>query len=245
MKKIIHVIYSIYAWFVCLLFWCAGYFIATISAFGLKNKEHKLNAIDRAFTRIALKLIGIKIDIKGLENIPEDEPVIFVSNHQSYLDVKFTIAAIPINFSFISKDVVFKMPILGRFMKASGYISINRFEGRKAYATLNEVVKKLEDGKSIIYFPEGTRSNNGKLGQFKRGISLVILRSGKKVVPTAIIGSGRYVPKGTFIGNPNNRNIRIKFGKALEFPKTEKGDRALSKDVITKIRSEVSKLLYN
>lgn len=245
MKKIIQILYSIYAWFVNVLLWSVGYFICIISTIGIKDKEDKYNSIERAVTKIAFKLIGINIDVKGQENIPDKEPVIFVSNHQSFLDIKLSIAAIPRNFSFISKEIIFKIPILGRYMRASGHIAICRNGKRSAYTTLGEVVKKLDGGKSVVIFPEGTRSVNGKLGEFKRGVSAIILRSGRKVVPAAIIGSGGFLPKSSFLGNPENRNIRFKFGKPLEFPKVEKENKEQSKAVLEKIRFEVSKLLYN
>jgi 1-acyl-sn-glycerol-3-phosphate acyltransferase len=197
------------------------------------------------FTRISFRLLGINLDVKGLENIPDGEPVIFVLNHQSFMDIKLSIAAIPRNFSFVSKDIIFKIPVLGRYMKASGHIGIRRSDERNAYGTLNEVIKKLDAGKSIIFFPEGTRSVNGELGRFKRGISMVILRSGRRVIPTAIIGSRGYLPKSSILSNPENRDIEFRFGKPLEFPKVEKEDRELSKDILEKIRTEVSKLLYN
>jgi 1-acyl-sn-glycerol-3-phosphate acyltransferase len=245
MKMIIKVFYTVYAWIVNVTLWSAGYFISIVSTIGVKDKEDKYNSIERKFTQISFRLLGINFDVKGLENIPDDEPVIFVSNHQSFMDIKLSIAAIPRNFSFISKDILFKIPILGKYMKTSGHIGIRRSDERNAYVTLNEVVKKLDGGKSIIFFPEGTRSENGELGKFKRGISMVILKSGRKVIPTAIIGSRGYLPKSSILSNPEHRDICFRFGKPLEFPKVEKEDRALSNDVVARVRSEVSKLLYN
>lgn len=245
MKMIIKVFYTIYAWFVNVTLWSTGYFVAIASTIGVNDKEDIYNSIERKFTQISFRLLGINFDVKGLENIPDDEPVIFVSNHQSLIDIKLSIAAIPRNFSFISKDILFKIPILGKYMKTSGHISIRRSDERNAYGTLNEVVKKLDGGKSIIFFPEGTRSESGELGKFKRGISMVILKSGRKVIPTAIIGSREYLPKSSILSNPEHRDIRFRFGKPLEFPKVEKEDRELSNDVVARVRSEVSKLLYN
>ena len=245
MKMIIQVFYTIYAWLVNVTLWSTGYFVAIASTIGVKDKENRYNAIERKFTQISFRLLGINFDVKGLENIPDNEPVIFVSNHQSLIDVKLSIAAIPRNFSFISKDILFKIPILGKYMKISGHIGIRRSDERNAYGTLNEVIKKLDGGKSIIFFPEGTRSENGDLGKFKRGISMVILKSGRRVIPTAIIGSREFLPKSSIFSNPEHRDICFRFGKPLEFPKIEKEDRALSKDVVIRVRSEVSKLLYN
>jgi len=245
MMMIIKVFYTVYAWIVNVALWSSGYVVSIISTIGIKDKENKYNSIERKFTQISFRLLGINFDVKGLENIPENEPVIFVSNHQSFIDVKLSIAAIPRNFSFISKDILFKIPLLGKYMRTSGHIGIRRSDERNAYGTLNEVIKKLDGGKSIIFFPEGTRSENGELGKFKRGISMVILKSGRKVIPTAIMGSRGYLPKSSILSNPRYRDIGFRFGKPLEFPKVDKEDRELSMDVVAKVRSEVSKLLYN
>ena len=242
---LIKVFYTVYAWIVNVALWSTGYVVSIVSAIGIKDKEGKYNSIERKFTQISFRLLGINFDVKGLENIPEKEPVIFVSNHQSLIDVKLSIAAIPRNFSFISKDILFKIPLLGKYMKTSGHIGIRRTDERNAYGTLSEVIKKLDGGKSIIFFPEGTRSENGELGKFKRGISMVILKSGRKVIPTAIMGSRGYLPKSSILSNPGHRDIGFRFGKPLEFPKVDKEDRELSLDVVAKVRSEVSKLLYN
>ena len=242
---IIKVFYTVYAWIVIVALWSSGYFVSIVSTIGIKDKEGKYNSIERKFTQISFRLLGINFDVKGLENIPEKEPVIFVSNHQSLIDVKLSIAAIPRNFSFISKDILFKIPLLGKYMRTSGHIGIRRSDERNAYGTLNEVIKKLDGGKSIIFFPEGTRSENGELGKFKRGISMVILKSGRRVIPTAIMGSRGYLPKSSILSNPGHRDIGFRFGKPLEFPKVDKEDRELSLDVVAKVRSEVSKLLYN
>jgi len=242
---IIKVFYTVYAWIVIVALWSSGYFVSIVSTIGIKDKEGKYNSIERKFTQISFRLLGINFDVKGLENIPENEPVIFVSNHQSFIDVKLSIAAIPRNFSFISKDILLKIPLLGKFMRTSGHIGIRRTDERNAYGTLNEVIKKLDGGKSIIFFPEGTRSENGELGKFKRGISMVILKSGRKVIPTAIMGSRGFLPKSSILSNPGHRDICFRFGKPIEFPKVENENRELSMDVVAKVRSEVSKLLYN
>ncbi len=245
MKTIIKVFYTVYAWIVNVALWSTGYIVSIVSTIGIKDKESRYNSIERKFTQISFRLLGINFDVKGLENIPDNEPVIFVSNHQSLIDVKLSIAAIPRNFSFISKDILFKIPLLGKYMRTSGHIGIRRSDERNAYGTLSEVIKKLDGGKSIIFFPEGTRSENGELGKFKRGISMVILKSGRRVIPTAIIGSRGYLPKSSILSNPEHRDICFRFGKPIEFPKIEKEDRELSMDVVARVRSEVSKLLYN
>ncbi|MDR4507541.1 MAG: 1-acyl-sn-glycerol-3-phosphate acyltransferase [Candidatus Brocadiaceae bacterium] len=184
----------------------------------------------------------MKIEIRGRENIPKDEPVIFVLNHQSMMDIKFSLAYIPVNFSFISKDTIFRVPILGAYMTASGHIPIQRTEDRKAYTTLLTAIKQLTRKKSLVVFPEGTRSEDGTLGAFKRGISLIILKSGKRVVPVAISGSNRFIPKHGWLSHPEKRFVKISFGKPLSFSNS-RTDREYTIQVTDMIRNEVLGLL--
>ena len=186
MYKLYQIVVTLYSWALFVLFWLFSILTAAILSLDAKDKENIFNTTERVFSRIAFKLLGMKIEIQGLENIPKNEPVIFISNHQSMMDIKLSLACIPTNISFISKDTIFRVPILGAYMKASGHIPIQRGEDRKAYETLLTAVKKLTAKKSLVVFPEGTRSEDGQLGAFKRGISLIILKSGRRVVPMAI-----------------------------------------------------------
>ena len=243
MFKLYQIIFTIYSWILFVSLWMFSTFTALILSFDTKNKERVFNTIERFFSRIVFRLLGMKVEIHGLENIPRNETVIFTSNHQSMLDIKLSLAYIPINFSFISKDSVFHVPILGAYMKSSGHIPIQRGEDRKAYATLLKAIKQLTaKGKSLVVFPEGTRSEDGRLGEFKRGISLIILKSGKRVVPMAIYGSNQFMPKHSLLSHPGKRFIRISFGKALDFDYS-RTDREYTIYVTDKIKSAVSNLL--
>jgi len=186
----------------------------------------------------------MKIEIQGLENIPKNEPVIFISNHQSMMDIKLSLACIPTNISFISKDTIFRVPILGAYMKVSGHIPIQRGEDRKAYETLLTAVKKLTAKKSLVVFPEGTRSEDGQLGAFKRGISLIILKSGRRVVPVAICGSNQFMPKRGWLSHPEKRYVKMNFGKPLSFDNS-RTDREYTIQVTNQLRNEVLGLLQS
>ncbi|MCF6147746.1 MAG: 1-acyl-sn-glycerol-3-phosphate acyltransferase [Candidatus Kuenenia sp.] len=208
-----------------------------------KNKEKVFNTMERIFSRISFKIIGMKVTLEGLENIPKNEPVIFIANHQSMMDIKLSLAYIPVNFSFISKEVIFRVPILGAYMSASGHIPIKREEDRKAYTSLIKAINELTaKQKSVVIFPEGTRSEDGNLGTFKRGISLIVLKSKRRVIPMAIDGSNRFMPKRGFLSHPESRNVKIFFGKPLCFDNS-RTDREYTIYVTNTLRNAVQELL--
>ena len=242
MHKFYQMLFTVYSWMLFVSLWMLSTLTAVILSIDTREKENVFNTIERFFSRIAFKLLGMQVEIQGIENIPSDEPVIFISNHQSMMDIKLSLAFIPVNFSFISKDTVFHIPILGAYMTASGHIPIQRTEDRKAYATLLTAINKLTAKKSLVVFPEGTRSEDGKLGTFKRGISLIILKSGRRVVPMAICGSNQFMPKRGWLSYPEKRYVKICFGKPLSFDST-RTDREYTIDVTNKLQKEVSGLL--
>jgi 1-acyl-sn-glycerol-3-phosphate acyltransferase len=242
MYKFYQIAFTLYSWAVFILLWLLSIFTALILSVDVENKEKVFNVIERFFSRIAFKLIGMRVEIQGTENIPKDEHVIFISNHQSMMDIKLSLAYIPVNISFISKDTVFHVPILGAYMKVSGHISIQRNDDRKAYTTLLTAVKKLTEKKSLVVFPEGTRSEDDQLGSFKRGVSLIILKSGRRVIPMAISGSNKFMPKYGWLSYPGKRHIKISFGNPLSFD-TSRNDREYSVRIIDTLHKQVSALL--
>ncbi len=244
MYKLYQIVVTLYSWALFVLFWLFSILTAAILSLDAKDKENIFNTTERVFSRIAFKLLGMKIEIQGLENIPKNEPVIFISNHQSMMDIKLSLACIPTNISFISKDTIFRVPILGAYMKVSGHIPIQRGEDRKAYETLLTAVKKLTAKKSLVVFPEGTRSEDGQLGAFKRGISLIILKSGRRVVPMAICGSNQFMPKRGWLSHPEKRYVKMNFGKPLSFDNS-RTDREYTIQVTNQLRNEVLGLLQS
>lgn len=243
MHTLYQILFTFYSWMLFVSLWMFSTLTAVVLSIDTREKEKVFNTIERFFSRIAFKLLGMKIEIHGIENIPKNEPVIFISNHQSMMDIKLSLAVIPVNFSFISKDTVFHVPILGAYMTASGHIPIQRTDDRKAYATLLTAINKLTAKKSLVVFPEGTRSEDGSLGAFKRGISLIILKSGRRVVPMAICGSNQFMPKRGWLSHPEKRYVKICFGKPLSF-NDSRTDREYTIQVTNRLQEEVSALLH-
>ncbi|XP_074365875.1 1-acyl-sn-glycerol-3-phosphate acyltransferase BAT2, chloroplastic isoform X2 [Apium graveolens] len=109
----------------------------------------------------------LKVEVVGLDNLPSsDTPAVYVSNHQSFLDI-YTLLTLGRSFKFISKTSIFLFPIIGWAMFLLGAIPLKRMDSRSQLQTLKRCINLVKKGGSVFYFPEGTRSKDGKLGTFK------------------------------------------------------------------------------
>jgi 1-acyl-sn-glycerol-3-phosphate acyltransferase len=170
------------------------------------NRAHKVSSL---WCRLLCKLNGVKVKIVGWENILTDRPQIFVSNHQGYFDIFALSGYLPVQIRWVAKSSLFKIPFLGGAMKASGYIPVVRDDRKKAYEAFNKTLEKVKEGSSIIIFPEGTRSEDGEIGPFKKGSNLIASRSKCPMVPVTIIGSGDIIKKGSAVITPGSVQVII------------------------------------
>lgn len=170
------------------------------------NRAHKVSSL---WCRLLCKLNGVKVEIIGRENILTDRPQIFVSNHQGYFDIFALSGYLPVQIRWVAKSSLFKIPFLGGAMKASGYIPVVRDDRKKAYEAFNKTLEKVKEGSSIIIFPEGTRSEDGEIGPFKKGSNLIASRSKCPMVPVTIIGSGDIIKKGSAVITPGSVQVII------------------------------------
>jgi len=161
------------------------------------------------WARGILRVCGIKVRVKGQENIGPQVSQIYMTNHQSYFDIFALLAYVPVDFKFIVKQELMRIPIFGFSMRRAGYIGIEREDPRKSIRSINEAVEKIRNGASVVIFPEGTRSVDGRLQSFKRGGFSLALKSGCDIVPVTISNSYRIVPKGSLKINKGAFNIHI------------------------------------
>lgn len=137
-----------------------------------------------------------KIEYEGLENLPQsDTPAMYVSNHQSFLDI-YTLLTLGRSFKFISKTSIFLYPIIGWAMFLLGVIPLKRTDSRSQLECLKQCMSLIKKGASVFFFPEGTRSKDGKLGTFKKGAFSIAAKTGVPVVPITLIGTGKIMPPG-------------------------------------------------
>lgn len=143
----------------------------------------------RAWSSLILRTSRIRLTVKGVENIPPRETVIFCSNHPSAMDIPILFVSLPMQFRFVAKRSLFNVPFLGWHLWRSGHIPIEREQRRKAIRSLDQAAEQIRTGRPVVLFPEGTRPRNAALGVFKRGSFYLAIKSGAPVIPITINGS--------------------------------------------------------
>lgn len=167
---------------------------ATLVSFTTGRKEWG-HLCGRLWGNINLRVAGVKVVLNGLEHIDPNQAYIYAANHQSWFDIFAILGKLPVQFRWLAKQELFKIPILGGAMSAIGYIPIDRSDRRKAFESLNRAAAQVQNGTSIVIFPEGTRSPDGVLQSFKKGGFILAIHSQQPLVPISISGSYRILPK--------------------------------------------------
>jgi 1-acyl-sn-glycerol-3-phosphate acyltransferase len=211
-----------------------GIFLSVFDRNG--STVHRYCAVPWAKT--ILNICGVKVEVRGAENVEANSPRIYMSNHQSYFDIFTLLAGLPVDFKFILKQELMNIPLLGWAMKGARYISIDREDGRKAVISMNKAAERIRNGASVLIFPEGTRSKDGVVAEFKKGGFLLALKSGCDIVPVAIAGSRNVVPKGS--RKVNKGTIYFNIGKPI--PVIECSKRELN-HLMEKVRDEVIEMM--
>jgi len=214
-------------------------FPAAIIAGLIDDSGNRVHRLGRLWARTIIRASGIKVDVEGRDNIPMGRPVVFACNHASQFDIPILYEALPVQFRFVAKKELFKIPLLGFAMRLAGYIPIDRSGGKAALRSLQEAVGSLKMGRSIIIFPEGTRSPDGRLGPFKTGGILIAVRAGCPIVPVAISGSHNVLPRGSLRVRPGR--IKVTIGPPV---RTVGPKGPVHKDIVTKeVRESISSML--
>jgi 1-acyl-sn-glycerol-3-phosphate acyltransferase len=153
--------------------------------------------IGRIWTWIVLKVSGIEVKVEGLSRLRSEEAYIFMANHQSNIDIPVLIRALPeFQLRWLAKRELIFIPVFGWALWASRHILVDRASRSEAVATLRTAKQRLGAGVSVVVFPEGTRSADGRLLPFKRGGFIMALKMQAPIVPVVIKGSGSLLPKG-------------------------------------------------
>jgi 1-acyl-sn-glycerol-3-phosphate acyltransferase len=210
-----------------------GLLIATLSIL-VSFFNYKGKAVHKIFSKGVLAIAGVKLEIYGSELLDKKENYIFISNHQSYFDIPVLMQAVPNNIRFIYRKSLSQIPIFGWAMYLSGYIPINRDNARKALKSLRKAAEKIKKGISIVIFPEGTRSTEEKLGEFKRGMFVIAEEAKVKLVPVTINGSRKILPKQKFI--INSGKVIVTFNKPIEF----RDDRSILNEIREIIKANLN-----
>ncbi|MGD1972210.1 MAG: lysophospholipid acyltransferase family protein, partial [Desulfobacterales bacterium] len=170
------------------------------------NPMHK---IARFWGRSILVVSRIKVNVEGPSGMDFQRPYIYMPNHQSNFDIPVLLGHLKVQFRWLAKMELFKIPIFGRAMRKAGYISIDRNDRRSAINSLKAAAEKIKNGVSVLIFPEGTRSRDGKIRPFKKGGFVMAIESGVPIVPVVISGTREIMTKGKFRVNPGQIHMRI------------------------------------
>jgi 1-acyl-sn-glycerol-3-phosphate acyltransferase len=181
---------------------------------------------------------GVAVAVEWAEKLDPGRPYIFAANHQSQFDIFVLQGFLGVDFRWLAKKELFAVPVWGPAMRRAGYIPIDRSRGRKALKSLAEAAEKIGAGTSVIIFPEGTRSRDGRLQEFKAGAMVLALKAGVPIVPVAIRGTHEILPKGRLLMKPGTVQVRV--GRPIET------DAAMAKHDLARIaQAAVAELLQN
>lgn len=166
---------------------------------------------------------GAELRVTGLPERGWDRPAIYVMNHQSTLDIPAAFAVLPVDLRFIAKHTLRKVPFLGWYMSWTGMVFVDRSNSTQAVGTLNAAAERVRGGISLLAYPEGTRSRDGRILPFKKGPFVLALQAGVPIVPVAVQGSLRVMPSGLKPLRPGV--IRIALGAPIPTADLSMGDR--------------------
>lgn len=183
--------------------------LVLFGVFCCRMPQAKVRRHSRWWGRLVAWCGGIKVKVEGGESLQKGEPYIFAANHQSQVDIPVLAGFLREDFCWMAKKELFQIPIFGRAMLATGFIPVDRGHGRKAMQSLIEAAESVAAGSSVIIFPEGTRSKDGQLQEFKSGAMVLAIKAGVPLVPVAVIGTHKILPKGKLLVQPGEVIIRV------------------------------------
>jgi len=224
------------------LCWIAAFLIIIILGFLIigtishlsRNRKKIYHWGTQVWAKSLLALGNVKMKVNGLENINKEGNYIFASNHTSSLDILVIAAVLPKSFLFVMREDLFKIPLLGKICKNAGYISLNVKNPQKSYQDIQNIISLVKEGESIMYYPEGGRKK--ELQEFKAGIAKIALESHVPIIPIAISGSGKLMPRKSLIFYSGI--IKVDIGEAMHFNKY-----STHQEVIQKIHDNIANRL--
>ncbi|MBI3651217.1 MAG: 1-acyl-sn-glycerol-3-phosphate acyltransferase [Acidobacteria bacterium] len=175
----------------------------------LTKNENAIFAPVRLFVKIGLALVGVRVEVKGLEHLDAQQAYIFAPNHQSFIEVPLFLTYLGRNPGYLAKKEVFKYPVFGPGIRMMGVIPVDRSNSVLAVESAKRATEKLRRGKSYMVYPEGTRSKDGQLLPFKKGAFMMAIEAGVPVVPVTVSGATKIMPKGAFKVFPSTVHIII------------------------------------
>jgi 1-acyl-sn-glycerol-3-phosphate acyltransferase len=204
------IIWFIYFWAVLIKLIPALYRVKHLQRSGrIHERDELVDVKVKEWSQSLVKLSGSKITVSGEENIPKDTAVLFVSNHQGNFDIPLLLGYLQKPKAFISKIEVKKMPFIGTWMEQLNCLFMDRKNVRQSVKPISEGAQLLQNGTSLVIFPEGTRSKGDEMAEFKAGSFKLATKSGVPIIPVTINGSYKIMEQQGFWIKPANVHIEV------------------------------------
>jgi len=169
----------------------------------------------RWFGRRVIDLLDVRLTAHGAERVPPGRSYVYMSNHQSHLDIPMLYATLPSpTIRMLGKKELFQIPIWGRGLRAAEFIEVDRTNHARAIRSIESAAKLVRDGVSIYLAPEGTRSRDGRIGPLKKGGFHLALGTGAPIVPVAIRGTIEILPRGAKVMQ-KGREVSVTIGSPI------------------------------
>jgi len=178
----------------------------------------------RGWARTILAFSGVSVRVLRPERLRGPAPVVLVANHESLADILVLLAHVPLQVRFLAKRSVFSIPVLGWSIRAAGFVPVDRGDRTRSASTLEAALARLESGRSVVIFPEETRTRTGEMLPFKKGAAVLALRSGRPLLPVAISGTRQVLSRESLLPSPGR--VVLAVGERIESAGLETKDRA-------------------
>ena len=219
--------------------WTGGGIPLTLAACAvLRRKDLGLTLARRVWAPVLLRFGPVRLQVEGREYLDASQPYFFVANHQSWVDIPALFAALPMPLLFLAKRELARIPFLGSYMEAMGMVYVDRAARKESTRTVDQAAQRLREDLSILSFPEGTRSPDGRVRPFKTASFAAALEAGVPVVPVALEGPARILPRDGFRARPGT--IRVAIGEPIPTAGLTREDRAA---LARRAQEEVERLL--
>jgi 1-acyl-sn-glycerol-3-phosphate acyltransferase len=169
--------------------------------------------IARVWARVLLLICLSPVELLGAERMPSAGSAVYASNHLSYYDTPVLFAKLPFQFRIMAKQSLWKTPFIGWYLRRSGQLPVDINTGRSAIAGLLRGVKTLQSGMPLLLFPEGGRSETGKMTPFQSGAAFMAIKAQVPLVPVALIGTYELLPIHVYHLTPHP--VRIVIGEPI------------------------------
>lgn len=163
----------------------------------------------RVWCRLIARTAGARVHVHGAEKIMPGNSYVFLSSHQSYMDIPAMLGYLPAQLRIAAKKSLFRIPFMGWHLTRAGHIPIDRSSTINAVASMQRAADYLHDGICAFVFPEGTRSRDGVLQGFKKGGFKLAIQAGVPIIPVTIIGSRQVLPPDSIIFRPGPMHMYI------------------------------------